>query len=284
VKWLALLLLCGCEPPHGTRIVVGAKNFTEQVLLGELLAQELEAQGEPVDRRFYLAGSYIAHQALVAGRIDAYVEYTGTALASILKQPFDTDRDRVRASVTRLYEERFAVRVTAPLGFQNTFALVMRRADADRLHVTTISALARAPRQRLGAGYEFEERADGLEGLEHTYDLAFSDTPRVMDLGLLYRALANGQVDVVSGNSTDGAVAQLGLTVLTDDRAYFPPYEAVPLVREESLSRHPAIAPALEKLRGSITQEEMQSMNRAVEVEHAEPADVIAAHTQKKGL
>ena len=285
MRWLSLaLLLCACDPPRGSRVVIGAKSFTEQVLLGELLAQELEAHGEVVDRRFYLAGSYIAHQALLSGRIDAYVEYTGTALASILKQPLDGDRVRARQTVSRLYAERFHVRVEPPLGFENTFALVMREPDAERLHVHTLSELSQAPPQRLGAGYEFEERPDGLHGLERAYGLSFAGAPRTMELGLLYRALQSGQVDVVSGNSTDDAIAQLGLVVLDDDRRYFPPYEAVPLVRQDTLAAHPRVGPALDRLAGAVTQADMQSMNRAVEVDHQDPADVVAALRSRKHL
>src|ERR1700712_1640701 len=156
---LSLMTLTACDPPHGSRIVIGAKNFTEQVILGELLAQEIEATGEKVDRRFYLAGSYIAHQALVAGRIDAYVEYTGTALTSILKQPLDHDPDRVFGTVQRIYGDKYQVAVQPSLGFENTFAMVLRQADADRLHVTKLSDLAQAaPQMRLGGGDEFGER------------------------------------------------------------------------------------------------------------------------------
>lgn len=282
---LLLLPLTACNPPRGSRIVIGAKNFTEQVLLGELLAQEIEAQGEPVDRRFYLAGSYIAHQALVSGRIDAYVEYTGTALTSILKQPLDHDPQRVFDTVARIYRERYNVLVMPSLGFENTFAMVMRGEDADRLRVTRLSQLApAAPSLRLGVGYEFEERPDGLHGLQAAYGLRFADSPRVMDLGLLYRALQNRQVDIVSGNSTDGAITALGFRVLADDRHYFPPYQAVPLVREDMLRTHPEALKALQKLTGKITQAQMQAMNHAVEGDHKDPAEVIKLFRLKNNL
>ena len=161
---LLLFTLLSCDAPHGSRVVVGCKNFTEQVLLGELLAQQIESHGEKVDRRFYLAGSYIAHQALLSGRIDAYVEYTGTALSSILKQPVDHDPGRVLATITRLYAP-LGVTVEPSLGFQNTFAMVMRQQDAPGIQ--TLSELAPiAPKLRLGVGYEFEDRPDGLHGME----------------------------------------------------------------------------------------------------------------------
>ena len=278
-------LLTACDAPHGSRIVIGAKNFTEQVILGELLAQEIEATGEKVDRRFYLAGSYIAHQALVAGRIDAYVEYTGTALTSILKQPLDHDPERVFATVRRIYGEKYHVAVQPSLGFENTFAMVLRQADADRLHVAKLSDLAHAaPQLRLGVGYEFEERPDGLHGMEDAYGLHFAGEPRVMDLGLLYRALANGQVDIVSGNSTDGQITAMNLRVLADDRHYFPPYQAVPLVREDALRQHPRMQAALDRLTGKVSEGEMQAMNHAVEGDHRDPAEVVRAFRASKGL
>ena len=280
-----LLNLTACDPPHGSRLVIGAKNFTEQVLLGELLAQEIEATGEKVDRRFYLAGSYIAHQALVAGRIDAYVEYTGTALTSVLKQPLDHDTDRVFATVKRIYADKYGIAVQPSLGFENTFAMVLRQADAERSHVAKMSDLsAAAPCLRLGVGYEFEERPDGLHGMDQAYGLHFAGEPRVMDLGLLYRALGNGQVDIISGNSTDGAITALNLRVLADDRHYFPPYQAVPLVRQDALRQHPKVQAALDRLSGKVSEAEMQAMNHAVEGDHRDPADVIRAFRQQKGL
>ena len=278
--------LTACDAPRGSGVVVvGAKNFTEQVVLGELLAQQMEAAGMKVDRRFYLAGSYIAHQALISGRIDTYVEYTGTALSSVLKQPVDRDRDRVRETVRRIYADRYQVRVEDSLGFENTFAMVMRQADAERLGVRTLSDLhGKSAALRFGTGYEFEERPDGLHGMQQAYGLTFAGTPRVMDLGLLYRSMANRQVDIVSGNSTDGAITALGLRALADDRHYFPPYEAVPLVREEALRRHPEMGAALARLTGRITAEEMQRMNHAVDGDHRDPADVVRAFRMQKGM
>lgn len=286
-----LLLSClgfvsACSPPRSNYPVIGAKNFTEQVILGELLAQHLEAKtGLKVERRFYLAGSYIAHQALISGRIDAYVEYTGTALTGVLKQPLVKDRVAAREIVRRLYRERYGVLAAAPLGFENTFAMAMRGTDAQRFHVHTLSEVAGiAPQLRLGVGYEFEERPDGLRGLEAMYGLHFTGIPRVMDLGLLYRALNAKQVDIVAGNSTDGPIRAFGLTILEDDRHYFPPYEAVPLVREDALRRWPQMRVALDDLAGKITAEEMQAMNNAVDGEHRDPAEVVREFRLKKDL
>ena len=274
---LLLLTLTACAPPRSSHIVIGAKDFTEQVILGELLAQEIEASGGgPVERRFWLAGSYLCQQALLSNRIDAYVEYTGTALTAILKQPLNRDPKQVAATITRLYYQRYHIRVFPSLGFEDTFAMVIRGADARTLHLRTISDITPlAPKWRLGVGYEFAERPDGLPGLSTTYHLHFEDAPRTMELGLLYRSLSAHQVDIVAGNSTDGAIRALDFVALDDNLHYFPPYEAVPLVREESLNRWPQIAIALNRLAGKVTADDMRAMNIAVDAQHRDPADIV---------
>ncbi len=281
-----LLAATGCAPPRADHPVIGAKNFTEQVVLGELMAQEIEAHTQlKVERRFYLAGSYICQQALMAGRIDAYPEYTGTALTAILKQPLDRDPDRVLRTVKDLYQQKYQIDVLPPLGFENTFAMVVRGEDARRLQLSTLSQAARyAPGWRLGVGYEFEERPDGLKGLSAAYNLRFKDSPRVMDLGLLYRALNANQVDIVAGNSTDGAIAAFGLKVLADDRHYFPPYQAVPIVRDVALRRWPPMRDALLLLSGRVTADDIRAMNEAVDGQHRDPAEVVRAFRARKGL
>jgi osmoprotectant transport system substrate-binding protein len=280
------VLLSGCSPPRPDHPVIGAKNFTEQVVLGELLAQEIEAKSNlKVERRFYLAGSYICQQALVSGRIDAYVEYTGTALTAILKQPVDRDPQRVLNTVRGLYASRYKVIVAPPLGFENTFAMVIRGEDARTLHLTTLSQAARnTPEWRLGVGYEFEQRPDGLPGLSAAYGLKFAAAPRTMDLGLLYRALNAHQVDMIAANSTDGPIQAFGLTALEDDRRYFPPYQAVPLVRAEALKRWPEIQTSLNALAGKITADDMRAMNEAIDGQHRDPAEVVREFRNGKGL
>jgi osmoprotectant transport system substrate-binding protein len=280
------LALVGCAPPRPDHPVIGAKNFTEQVVLGELLAQEIEAKsGLRVERRFYLAGSYICQQAMVSGRIDAYVEYSGTALTAVLKQPGDRDPERVLETVRRLYAERYDIAAGPPLGFENTFAMVVRGEDARALRLTTLSEAGRyTPQWRLGAGYEFEERPDGLAGLSAAYGLTFAAPPRTMELGLLYRALGAHQVDMIAANSTDGPIRALGLVALEDDRRYFPPYQAVPLVRAEALRRWPRIQDALDALAGKISADEMRAMNEAVDGEHRDPAEVVREFRARRGL
>jgi osmoprotectant transport system substrate-binding protein len=278
--------ITACAPPRPNHPVIGAKNFTEQVVLGELIAQEIEAKSNlKVERRFYLAGSYICQQALVSGRIDAYVEYTGTALTAILKQPLDRDPQSVLNTVRTLYASRYNVTVAPPLGFENTFAMVIRGDNAQRLHLATLSQAAQfTPQWRLGVGYEFEQRPDGLPGLSAAYGLRFNGKPRTMDLGLLYRALNAHQVDMIAANSTDGPIQAFGLTVLADDKHYFPPYQAVPLVRDEALRRWPQIQLALNALAGKITAGDMQKMNEAIDGQHSDPAEVVRAFRQSRGL
>lgn len=271
----ALLLLTGCRAPGG--LTIGSKNFTEQLLLGELLAQSLEFFGiRPVERRFYLAGTYICHQALLAGRIDMYVEYSGTALAAVLKEKPSSDPGQVYGTVKKEYARRFKLEVLAPLGFDNSFAIVMRGQDARRLGVATLSQLAAfAPQLRIGVGYEFLERPDGYKGLIATYGLKFTEAPRVMDLGLLYRALESKQVDVAVGSNTDGLITALDFAVLHDDKHYFPPYEAVPIVRPSALARYPEANEALLRLAGRITAEDMRRMNYAVDGQKKDAAAVV---------
>lgn len=280
------LTLTSCTPPRADHPIIGAKNFTEQVVLGELLAQEIEAKSNlKVERRFYLAGSYIANQSLIAGRIDAYIEYSGTALTAILKQPLNRDPEQVLDTVRRLYAAKYNVTVGPPLGFDNGFAMIIRSDDARRLHLTTLSQSAQyTPHWKLGVGYEFEQRPDGLRGLSAAYGLKFAGPPRTMDLGLLYRALNAHQVDMIAGNTTDGPIQAFGLTVLDDDKHYFPPYQAVPLVREEALQRWPQIQTALDALAGKISADDMRLMNEEVDGRHRDPAEVVREFRQRRGL
>ena len=279
------ILLAGCAPGH-RGIVVGSKNFTEQTVLGEILAQHIEKKiGVPVERRFYLAGSYICHQALLADRIDLYPEYTGTALTAILKEkPSGSSKD-VYEKVKDEDSRRFNIEATEPLGFNNSFALVIRGDDARRLNLRTISDLARyAPKWRMGVGYEFLERPDGFAGLSQTYGLHFAESPRVMDLGLLYRALGEKQVDVIVGSATDGLIQARGLVVLEDDKHYFPPYDAVPVVSRQALTRYPALRQALTDLAGKISEEDMRRLNYAVDGEHRDLQQLVAEFLRQKGL
>ena len=267
-------------------IVVGSKNFSEQALLGEIVAQQLEARTHlRVERRFYLAGTYICQQALLAGRIDMYVEYTGTALTAILKDPIEKDPAAVFARVQQEYKQRFGLDVMPSLGFDNTFAIVIRGEDARRLHLKTLSdAAPYTLGWRAGFGYEFLERPDGYPGLVSTYGLKFNTPPRNLDLGLLYRALLDKQVDIVAGNSTDGLLSARDLVILDDDKHYFPPYEAVPIVRDDTFARHPEVRQAIAELAGKISDDEMRKMNYEVDGEHRDASDVAREFLRSKNL
>jgi osmoprotectant transport system substrate-binding protein len=283
---LVAALLAGCSGRRRDTVVVGSKNFPEQALLGEILAQHLESRTHlRIERRFYLAGSYICHQALLAGRIDAYVEYTGTALTAILHESVQSDPSAVFQRVRADYRKRFQLEVMPSLGFNNTFALVVRGEDARRLHLRTLTDAARcAPEWRAGFGYEFMERPDGYGGLARAYGLRFSAPPRILDLGLLYRALLDREVDLVAGNSTDGLLAARDLAVLKDDRHYFPPYEAVPIVREDTLALHPEARAAIAELAGKISDAEMRKLNYAVVGERRDISDVAREFLRSQGL
>jgi osmoprotectant transport system permease protein len=258
-------------------IVIGSKNFTEQILLGELMAQTLERHGGvTVDRRLNLGGTFICDRALRAGEIDLYVEYTGTALSAIFKQPVAGDRRAVLDTVREHYAASGRTMLAA-LGFNNTFAMLVRGADARGLGLRSISdAVPHARRWRAGFGYEFLERADGFPGLSRVYGLQFAEAPRVMDLSLTYRAVAGRQVDMIAGDATAGLIAALDLAMLEDDRHYFPPYDAVPVVHAATLLREPRIRTAIERLAGRIREADMRSMNYAVEGEKRDPAVVVA--------
>jgi osmoprotectant transport system substrate-binding protein len=271
---LSLLLLAACRGAGDRPLRVGSKNFTEQVILGEIAAQALERAGVKVVRKLDLGGTFVCHQALTAGELDLYPEYTGTAFTAILAQKPIGDPRRVLEFVKREYARRWRLTWEPPLGFENTFALVMRSAQARELKISRISDLARyGDRLRPGFGYEFLERADGFPGLAAAYGLRFASRPVEMDLGLLYPALAQGKVDVVAGNSTDGLIVAMGLTVLEDDRHYFPPYEAA-FVVGPAATRDAAARRALENLGGRITADAMRRMNAAVDRDKRRPEDV----------
>jgi osmoprotectant transport system substrate-binding protein len=281
-----LALLSSCGPPRANRIVIGSKNFTEQLVLGEIIAQQIENKTHlPVERRFYLAGTYICHQAILGGRIDIYPEYTGTALTAILKQEPSSDPKKVYEQVRTDYAKQFNLEVGQTFGFNDTFAIEIRGEDARRLGLRTISqAASYTPKWRAGFGYEFMERPDGYKGLAATYGLRFAEPPRIMDLGLLARALKDKQVDLAAGNTTDGLIPALDLFVLEDDKHYFPPYEAVPIVRREILALHPEVGQALNELAGKISDDDMRQLNYAVDGQHRDVKQVVGEFLSKKGL
>jgi osmoprotectant transport system permease protein len=270
---LVLVAVAYRASPSAT-IVIGSKNFTEQIILGELLALVIERDtGLPVERRLNLGGTLVCDAALKSGDIDAYVEYTGTALTAIFDQPITTGGE-VMTRVRELYAAR-GITMLPSLGFNNTFAILVRGSVAREEGLARISDLARAPgERRAGFGYEFLERPDGFAGLARTYGLRFRDTPRVMDLNLIYRALAAGEIDVTAGDATSGLIQALDLAALQDDRGYFPPYDAVPVVRSSTLLRYPPLDGALRRLLGRVSAADMRRMNHEVDGLRRDPRDV----------
>jgi len=290
--FLAALIfsITACQPNSGSSggdIIVASKDFTEQDILGELLAQQIENKtGLKVDRRPRLGGSYVCHQAIINGKIDAYIEYTGTA-ATVSKlfenQKIPSDPKTLFQALKQGYAKSFQLSVMPGLGFENTFAIVIRGDEAKRHNIQTLSQAAQyTPQWQAGFGYEFSERQDGLPGLAKTYNLQFAKPPQIMDLGLIYRALLQQQIDLTAGNSTDGQIARLGFVILQDDKRYFPPYEAVPIVREAILNKYPQVRAAIADLAGRITADEMQRLNYEVEGELRDVKEVVREFLQKK--
>jgi osmoprotectant transport system substrate-binding protein len=280
------LFLTSCGHQAQPHLTIGSKFFTEQVILAELLAQHIEARtGIPVDRKANLGGTLLCQKALESGQLDLYVEYTGTALTAVLNEPPGDDSVAVYQQVKKGYFDRFNLEVTEPLGFENTFAMVVRGADAQQLHLVNISDIVPlAPRWRAGVGYEFLERPDGFPGWTQRYGLHFAAEPSVMDLGLIYRALVEKKVDIVAGNSTDGLIDALHLVALTDDRHYFPPYDAVPIVRRDALAKFPQLRSALSELAGKISAEDMRHLNADVDANQQDAPAAVRAFRAAKGL
>jgi osmoprotectant transport system substrate-binding protein len=276
--------IVGCTKEHP--ITVGSKNFTEQVILGEIVAQHLEHRlGRRVDRKLNLGGTMLAHQALVAGDIDLYPEYTGTALTTILKLPPTSDPAAAMALVRAEYQARFGVEWMGSLGFNNTFAMVIRGEDARKGKITTLSDAAEySTRWNLGVGYEFQQRPDGLAGLLKTYNLPIAGSPKTMDLGLLYKALEQREVNMVAGSATDGQLSVLDVLVLGDDKQYFPPYNCALAVRSESLEANPPLRQALTELAGLFTDLTMRKLNYQVDATHRPVREVAEQFLRDAGL
>ncbi|HYW20836.1 MAG TPA: glycine betaine ABC transporter substrate-binding protein [Nodularia sp. (in: cyanobacteria)] len=279
---------CNFNPTTGAAgdIVIASKDFTEQDILGELLAQQIEDTTDlKVTRRPRLGGSFVCHKAIISGKIDAYIEYTGTAFNGILKQPPVNDPKVVHDKLKQAYAEQFNLEVMPSLGFENTFAIMIRGEDAKSYNIQTLSEVAKyTPQWRGGFGYEFVERQDGLPGLAKIYGLSFARPPLIMDSGLIYRALVQKQVSIIAANSTDGQIARLGLVVLKDDKQYFPPYEAAPIVRKETLDKYPQLRVAINQLSGQITADEIRELNNLVEGELADIKTVVREFRKSQGL
>jgi osmoprotectant transport system permease protein len=273
----------GNAPANNARVVVGSKDFTESAILAEIVAQMLEARGVTVERNYELGGN-LPHDALLAGRLDLYPEYTGTSYTAILHHQPITDPRKVYEQVKAEYAQKFNVVVSKPLGFENTFAILIRGSEARKLKLKTISdAVQYASKWRAGFGQDFMSRADGYPGFSKAYGLKFAEQPREMDLSLTYIALASGKVDLIAGNSTEGRIAALDLFQLEDDRHYFPPYEAVYLVRQDTLLRVAQLREVLAKLAHAISTEEMRQLNYEVDANKRSQAEVVREWIKRKG-
>jgi osmoprotectant transport system substrate-binding protein len=264
-------------------IRVGSKNFTEQVVLGEIIAQHLEHRlHQKVNRQLNLGGTLLAHGALVNQEIDVYPEYTGTALTAILKEAPDNDPARVLAHVRSEYAKRFKIEWMDPLGIDNSFAMVVNGGDAraKQLENLTDAAMVNTP-WALGVGYEFQQRPDGLAALDRTYHLHWTGSPQTMDLGLLYKALGGKQVTMIAANATDGLLSKLDLKVLADDKHAFPPYQVSIVASQDRLRDTPGMREALQELSGKFTNQTMQQLNYQVDGEHR-PVSQVAAEFLKE--
>ena len=271
---MTAILLTGCGPRH--HIVVGSKNFTEQLILGEIIAQHIETRmHQPVERKLDLGGTLLAHQALLARDIDMYPEYTGTAFTNVVKRNGVTDPAVVLEQLRVEYASGFHLDWLDPLGFDNSFAMTVRGDDSRARHLQTLSDAAADPVGfTLGAGYEFLIRPDAYGALNRAYPIKWIAAPKSMDLGLLYQALEQKQVSMAAANTTDGLLSKLDVTVLRDDKHVFPPYQACIVVRQESLAAYPKLRAILSELSGKITDTEMRNMNYAVDGQHRPARDV----------
>lgn len=291
VCWSLVIIVaiasCNSTPQTSgsSNIIIAGKNFTEQDVLGELLAQQIEdTTNLKVDFRPRLGGSFVCHNALISGKIDGYVEYTGTAFVAILQEKVINDPKIVYEKLKQLYNQKFQLEVMPSLGFENTNAMVIRGEDARSYNITTISESAQhTPKWRAGFGYEFLEREDGYSGFAKVYGLRFAKPPQIMDLGLIYRAILQKQVDFIVAFSTDGQLSRFDLVALKDDKKYFPPYEPVPIFRQETLKKYPQLRQAIEQIVGQISTDEIQNLNYLVEGELRDVKEVVREFRKFKG-
>lgn len=280
---------CGVIPgtggQQGATIRVASKDFTEQFILGEMYAKVLENAGFKVERKLNLGGTPVAQQALVNDEIDLYPEYTGTGLLTVLKQPASSDRQQVYNTVNSMYQEQFNLVWLEPSPMNNTQALAMTRAGAEQHGIRTISDMAAKASELVMAGPpEFQEREDGLPGIQAAYGNFQLKEYKSVDPGLRYQALTEGQADVVVAFGTDGEIAAFDLVLLEDDEGLFPPYQVAPVVRKDVLDENPGVVEALNKLSPLLTDAVMQKLNYEVSGNQREPADVAREFLQEQGL
>ncbi|MGK7879576.1 MAG: glycine betaine ABC transporter substrate-binding protein [Crocosphaera sp.] len=281
-----IFILFGLINQSQGKIIIGSKNFTEQVILGEIVAQQIENNSDlKVDRRFNLGGTFICHEAVKSKKIDGYVEYTGTALTAILKKKSINNSHLVYQEVKKIYNQEFQLEVMPSLGFNNQYAILVRSEDAKQYNLETISDVTKyTPQWTAGFSYEFLAREDGYSGLSNTYNLQFAQQPKTMELGLMYRALAKKNVDLVAGISTDGLIDVLDLYRLKDNKTFFPPYEPVPVFNQATLKQHPNLTTILQELSGQISSAEIRKLNYLVDHERQSISAVVEDFLSKKNF
>jgi glycine betaine/choline ABC-type transport system substrate-binding protein len=277
------MLLAGCSRER--YVAIASKNFTEQYILGEVVAQHVENRlHRPVQRKFGLGGTMLAQAGLLAREIDVYPEYTGTAFTNVMKHKPTGDPDAVLKQLRQDYAQ-WKLEWLDPFGFNNSFAMAVRGVDARGRHLETLSDAARDPKGfALGAGYEFMGRPDGYPMLNGAYGIKWTGSPKAMDLGLLYRALEQGQVSMVAGSVTDAQLAVVDAKVLADDKHVFPPYQACLVARQEAFTEFPGLRDALLDLSGKITDNAMRKMNYEVDGKHRQSAEVAREFLKQHGL
>lgn len=281
---LALTLTAAFQA-HAEPVKVGSKNFTEQFIVAEIYAQALEKAGIQVEKRLNLGATQIAHTALTSGEIDLYPEYTGTALAAVVKGELTSNADDIYNEVKKYYEEKLNLTLLKPTAINNGYAIIMLPEKAEEYKLKTLTDLGPVSKDlTFGAEGTFGERKDGLPGLEQVYGIKFKEFVKFAKLGIRYSALTSKQIDVSFGFSTDWQIDDNKLAVLEDDKNLFPPYYLVPVVREDALKANPKIAEVLDKIAPLLTNEKMRAMNAAVERDRQEPADVAAEFIKTEGL
>lgn len=284
---VVVMVFAGCSSisKNSNRIVIGGKNFTEQDILVYMMKYVIEDQTKlKVETKTFLGGTSVVAQAIERGDIDIYPEYTGTALINLLGEPVINNPQAAYDKVQKLYKEKKQIVWLEPFGFNNTYTLTMRGDEAERLGIATISDLAsKADTLMLGCTQEFLERADGQKGLEEKYGFKFAAASG-MDPGLTYAAVRDKKVNVIDGFATDGRIAAFNLKVLKDDKNFFPPYYAAPIIREDVLKKHPEIADALKRLAGKLDDKEMARLNAKVDLEKQDPKAVAKEWLQSQGL